>query len=134
MRTRSESPGAADQQAILAVVQRQVAELAGDVGQGNVDGLPPRRIAGYRGGHHAEHHVPMVVVGLRVAGGGNLHDEFGIGRGGDDDIDAIIGPRRALTDQQAAFLEPHRARFVGFDSQRPGFGNGPAADGDRTFP
>ena len=69
-----------------------------------------------------------------VAGGSELHDELGIGRGGDDDIDAVIGPRRTLTDHQAAVLQPHRARFVGLDPQRTRFVNGPAADGDGAFP
>ncbi len=71
---------------------------------------------------------------VRLAGFVELHDELGIGRGGDDDIDAVIGPRRALADHQAAVLQPHRARLVGLDPQRPRLGNGPAADGDRAFP
>ena len=33
-----------------------------------------------------------------------------------------------------AVLQPHRARFVGLDPQRPRLGNGPAAYGDRAFP
>ncbi len=76
MRTSNGSPGAADEQAILPLVQLQDAELAGDIGQGHFD---LRRL-------------------VRIAGGGELHDEPGIGRGGDDDVDAVIGPRRALAD------------------------------------
>ena len=103
---------AADQQAIFAVVELQVAELGGDVGQGNFDLRPA----------------------LRITRGGELHNELGVGRGGDDEIDAVVGPRRALADHQPAVLQPHRARFVGLDPQRPRLGNGPAADGDGAFP
>ena len=72
--------------------------------------------------------------GTSTAAGELQSHELGIGRGGDDDIDAVIGPRRALADHQAAILQPHRARFVGLDPQRPRLGNGPAADGDGAFP
>ena len=103
---------AADEEAILAVVERQVAELAGDIGEGDFDLRP----------------------GPRIAGGGELDDELGLGRGGDNDIDAVVGPRRALADDQPAVFQPHRAGLVGLDPQRARLGNGPAADGDGAFP
>ena len=103
---------AGDQQAGLATLERHVVELAGNIGEGDFD---LRRL-------------------LRGVGGGELHDEFGVGGSGDDEVDAVVGPRRSLADHEAAVFQPHRARLIGLDSQRARLGDGPAADGDRAFP
>ena len=111
VRTNSGSPGGAvHEQAVGAFVQRHVAELAGDVGQGNFD--------------------PLVLAAATRRWRRSCTIQLGVGRSGDDQVDAVVGPRRAPLDQQAAVLQPHRARFVGLDPQRTRLETAAAADGD----
>ena len=105
------------QQAIAAVVEFLVHELAGQIRKRRLDGRGPRGIVGRRELH----------AQLRRAGRGHQH------------VHAVVAARAALLDHQlltAAGIagKPHRAGLVGLDAQRLRLRERAVAYGDRALP
>ena len=103
---------AADHEAVAVGVELQSAEVAGKVAQGD-----------------------FVLRGaLGVVGSGQVHLQFRVRGGADQDVHAVIDAGASLADEEMAVFQPHRARLIGFDPQWTNLRERALADGDGPFP
>ena len=74
-----------------------------------------------------------------IVAGRELHEQSCRRRGGDQHVDAVVGSRTPLPDDELrraarAAVEPHRAGLVGLDAQRLRLGERSLANRDRSLP
>ena len=106
------------QQTVSPLVQLLVDEIAGEIGQGNVD---RRRSLGLVGGRESQ-------------------QQFRARRGGHQHVRPVVSAGTALAETEFRAVaprgvrDPHRARLVGFEPQRPRLRERSLADRDGSMP